>query len=182
MLLGCVLGSVTTAALFAVARLLSIAQRVISPESEAMGVAVDSATGILPYLRTGLTGDSARQSIVRGSDDGAKVSRRRESIVSARLGVLVVDVECLALDDITQLHGEHRDLSTVSTADFAAAALRARPGVMLTLYSLMCSAPKWIVSRAAVSSSGLTLPRRLCSSAPTRAPQLLPARSEQPTT
>ncbi len=60
---GCVLGSVTTAALFAAARLLSGPTRVISPGRESMRAAVRSATATLPYLRNGLTYDSARQSI-----------------------------------------------------------------------------------------------------------------------
>ncbi len=62
--LGCVLGSVTTAALFAAAWILSVAQRGIFPKCEAARVAVHSATATLAYLRTGLTRDSARQSIV----------------------------------------------------------------------------------------------------------------------
>jgi two-component system LytT family sensor kinase len=62
--LGFVLGSVVTAALFAAARLLSGPTHVISPEREAMRAAVHSATATLPYLRTGLTHDSARRSIV----------------------------------------------------------------------------------------------------------------------
>jgi two-component system LytT family sensor kinase len=53
-----------TAALFAAARLLSGPTRVISPEREAMRAAVHSATATLPYLRTGLTHDSARHSII----------------------------------------------------------------------------------------------------------------------
>jgi two-component system, LytTR family, sensor kinase len=62
--LGFVLGSVLTAALFAAARLLSGPTHVICPEREAMRAAVHSATATLPYLRTGLTHDSARRSIV----------------------------------------------------------------------------------------------------------------------
>lgn len=63
-LLGCVLGSMSTVGSFAVARLLSRPSRVISPEREAMRAAVHSATTRLPYLRIGLAHDSARQSIV----------------------------------------------------------------------------------------------------------------------
>jgi two-component system, LytTR family, sensor kinase len=61
---GCLLGSLTIAALVAAARLIWGPTRVIFPECEAMHAAVQSATATLPYLPTGVTHDSARHSII----------------------------------------------------------------------------------------------------------------------
>ena len=58
-----VVGSILTASLFAAARLLSASTRVLSPESEAMRAAVYAATATLPYLRMGLSRESAGKSI-----------------------------------------------------------------------------------------------------------------------
>jgi two-component system LytT family sensor kinase len=58
-----VVGSILTASLFAAGRLLSASTRVLSPESEAMRDAVHAATATLPYLRTGLSRESAGKSI-----------------------------------------------------------------------------------------------------------------------
>ena len=59
-----VVGSILTASLFAAGRLLLASARVLSPESEAMRAAVHAATATLPYLRTGLSRESAGKSIV----------------------------------------------------------------------------------------------------------------------
>jgi two-component system LytT family sensor kinase len=61
--LGVVLGSIITVALFAGGRLLSGSPRVLSPQAEAMRAAVHAATATLPYLRTGLTRESASHAI-----------------------------------------------------------------------------------------------------------------------
>ena len=83
--LGCVLGSIVSAAIFAATRLLSGPKPVISPQSEAMRAAVHNATATLPYLRTGLTQDSASRSIVH-----------LQALTQAICLALTSDVEVLA--------------------------------------------------------------------------------------
>jgi two-component system, LytTR family, sensor kinase len=58
-----VLGGIIAASLFAGWRLVSAPARVVSPESDAMRSAVHAATATLPYLRTGLTRESAQRAI-----------------------------------------------------------------------------------------------------------------------
>lgn len=82
-------GSIITAAAFAGARLLLGSPRVLSPESEAMRAAVHAATATLPYLRTGLTRESAGRSI-----------GHLHTLAQARSVVIANDVEILAIDGV----------------------------------------------------------------------------------
>lgn len=81
-----VLGSIISASLFAGWRLLSAPTRVLSPESEVMRAAVHAATATLPYLRTGLTRESAGRSITHrhALSQALRLKSRREAGTAVR--------------------------------------------------------------------------------------------------